>query len=144
MTRILNIIALLFATPAWAGEVDGHSFLCNPDGLETNVSIAVELQHGLATIYSELYGQQPSKYDAFDGSVAWEVNDYGFKYTLFRKDLVLMYWGPNTSPVSKWQCEFKEIVMARKKVAESEANRKREIAESEANRKRKAREGNQF
>ena len=57
MTRILTIMTLLFATPAWAGEVDGHSFLCNPDGLETDVSIAVELQHGLATIYSEFYNQ---------------------------------------------------------------------------------------
>ncbi len=26
MHRILTIIALLFATPAWAGDVDGNSF----------------------------------------------------------------------------------------------------------------------
>jgi hypothetical protein len=133
MTRILTIIALLCATPAWAGEVDGKAFLCNPNGLRTSVSIAVELQHGLATIYSEFYGQQPSKYDAFDSWVGWEVNVFGFHYNLNRKSLVLIYIGPSGSPVSKWQCEFMEIVMARKKVAESEANRKR-----------KAREGNQF
>jgi len=133
MTRILTIIALLFSTPAWAGEVDGNSFLCNPDGLGTNVSIAVELQHKLATIYSVVYGQQPSKYDAFDSWVGWEVNNYGFHYNLDRKSLILTYISPSGLPVSKWQCEFMDIVMARKKVAESEANRKR-----------KAREGNQF
>ena len=32
MTRILTIIAFLFATPAWAGEVDGNSFLCSGEG----------------------------------------------------------------------------------------------------------------
>ena len=31
MTRLAIVFSLLFATPAWAGEVDGNSFYCEPD-----------------------------------------------------------------------------------------------------------------
>ena len=78
MTRLLTIIALLFATPAWAGEVDGNSFYCPPNGLGTFSHYALQFQNEIAYGYNDSGGLVSSKYDVTAGHVYWELDDHFF------------------------------------------------------------------
>ena len=88
MTRILTIIALLFATPAWAGSMDGKSFICNHKGI---YQIALKFEDGQASYASMLNGQsneprffaeKTSNYVEDDASISFGPN----------KPLKIFYW----------------------------------------------------
>lgn len=157
MTRILSIIALLFATPAWAGEVDGNSFYCEgksikfnkdnkswkhlPDHLrkkklETPVGQVIELDGGMATTFylsssSSEFTKQSSQYTAYPSSVVWSDRELNRKtLTLTLGDLM----------VGIFQCEILELDEAFKKLREAFAIRERINKMNDI----KAREGNQF
>jgi hypothetical protein len=111
MTRILTIIALLFATPAWAGEVDGNSFYCSPDGLGTSSHYAFNFQYGMSYGYNDSGRQIFNEYDVTAGLVLWGIDDHAH-FRMDRKTLGL-FMILNASPAARWQCKFMDIANAR-------------------------------
>ena len=111
MTRMLTIIALLFATPAWTGEVDGNSFYCSPDGLGTSSHYALNFQNGISYGFSDTGRQILNKYDVTAGLVLWEIDDHSH-FRMDRKTLSL-FMILNASAVARWQCNFMDITNAR-------------------------------
>ena len=132
MTRLLTIIALLFATPAWAGEVDGNSFYCKPLLMGTVTHVAFKFEGGKVFKYNESGQEFSYDYYAAHSNVTWEISDV-FYYDIDRKTLQLkLRLNPSDSSAG-WQCEFMEINQARKLVVEAGKSREE-----------KKREGNQF
>ena len=144
MTRILTIIALLFATPAWAGEVDGKSFLCERQSKgNPSPSIAVyqkfyalKFEDGKAIKYG-YHSRQPegNEYFATDTSVGWALGSGGsFWYSMSRKTLTLRLESVDDRIARDiWQCKFMSL-----------KNAQNVIDEYINSHKEKAREGNQF
>lgn len=132
MTRILTIIALLFATPAWAGEVDGNSFYCPPNGLGTLPHYALQFQNGDAYVYQDSGLEEFTKYDVTAGFVLWARNNFGH-FRMDRKTLDLFIIGTEGLAVAQWQCQFMNIADARAMVKQIGERKDRE-----------ARKGNKF
>jgi hypothetical protein len=122
MTRILTIIALLFATPAWAETVDGNSFYCKPkDNIE---HLAIIIEDGLAVVITADNKPDGSKYELNSTTVWWSSNrgrkDGSGVYFLDRVKLTLDYnLILNVGMIrDHWQCELMEFKKARKLVIE--------------------------
>ena len=118
MTRILTIIALLFATPIWANEVDGNSFYCK--GLKnTRENGAIIFQNGKVVMYDDVGNLNEYYYTARDTSVIWFENKYQ-SYTISRITLELKLWNDEApSQYATWQCEFMAINKARNLATEA-------------------------
>ena len=118
MTRILTIIALLFATPVWAGEVDGNSFYCKPkDNIE---HLAIIIDDGLAVVITADKSPDGNKYSVSPTIVTWSSNrgrkDSVGQYFLDRVKLTLNHYFILKAGTigDHWQCEFMEFEKARK------------------------------
>ena len=134
MTRILTIIALLFATPAWAGEVDGNSFFCEPPNPNGRAYTALEFDNGYAITYWENQSEETQKYSASQLAVSWYIGDFSMRLSLDRKSLVLNLVNAETfETLVSWNCSFENIQAAKKRLADEHTKRDRRL-----------REGNQF
>ena len=135
MPRILTIIALLFATPAWADEVDGNSFFCEPSSESPNDGgySAVIFEDGLVSIYREWGGVGEDTVDYFSDNrvVAWSVLGI-MKYEINRKTLLLKL-NIGDEAISFWNCRF-----------ETKEKAIYALTEAGQERVRREREGNQF
>ena len=131
MTRILTIIALLFATPAWAGEVDGKSFYCKPMDSDTVTHEAFKFEDNKVFKYNESGTEFSYDYFAAHSNVTWEISDL-YTYDIDRKTLQLTIRSSDYKGLASWQCEFMEINQARKLVVE--AGKLREEKKREGNR----------
>ena len=130
MKRILTIIALLFATPAWAGEVDGNSFYCKPT-YESFGHLAIKFAEGKALIQNKDVLKKTQEYWTTATAVIvpepWSVT-----YQLNRKTLRLRHLSEGRA-FGEWNCEFMEF------------NKARNIVRAENKLlKSKEREGNRF
>ena len=135
MTRLAIIFSLLFATPAWAGEVDGKSFFCNSPSPHLK-PYALVFEAGKARLYDPAEVIK-GKYRANAGYVEWEANHHkmGFNtWRIDRKTLKLSRGHPRAlSFVDHRQCEISS-----KRAA---INRVKELRDAK---ELKAREGNKF
>jgi hypothetical protein len=135
MTRILTIIALLFAAPAWASEVDGNSFFCEPSSESPNDGgySAVIFKDGLVSIYREWGGVGEHTVDYFSDNriVAWSVLGI-WNYEINRKTLMLKLIFKGEA-FSVWNCRF-----------ETEEKAIYAVTEAGQERVKRQREGNQF
>jgi hypothetical protein len=132
LTRILTIIALLFATPAWAGEVDGNSFFCSPEVYRySSRFLAVSFEDGIALHFDEQGIETQINYWVEPDVVGYEWHSNG-GYRINRKTLKMQF-KLGGDAVSEWSCQFMEKNKSRKKVVEMTMARDRE-----------QREGNQF
>ena len=113
MTRILTIIVLLFATPAWAGEVDGNSFYCKPK-IEDSGHLAIKFAEGKALIQDKNGPKKAQRYDTTAKDV-YVSEPWSLTYRLNRKTLRLDYLSEGISFV-EWSCEFMEFNKARNMV----------------------------
>ena len=132
MTRLAIIFSLLFVTPAWAGEVDGKSFFCDP---QTNhlKPYALVFQRGKATLYDPAERSwEKDKYTAYAKFVSWMVP--GKIFSIDRETLILrLREGALGEITGIWQCEFSSKRAAIKRVKELRGAKDL-----------KAREGNKF
>ena len=115
MTRILTIIALLFATPAWAEEVDGNSFYCEPMDIGTVTHEAFKFEGGKVFKYNESGQEFSYDYFAAHSNVTWEISDVLY-YDIDRKTLQLKLRSTRWDSSAGWQCKFMEIDKARQLV----------------------------
>lgn len=116
MTRILTIIALLFATPAWAGEVDGNSFYCSAAN-EFLGPVAIHFQNNGAYQYEGAGVQQEWSYENNDDYVIFNKLGPDFFIRMNRKTLAYEYVGIKFGEiVGQRVCEFMEITQAKKLV----------------------------
>ena len=141
MTRILTVIALLFATPAWAGEVDGKSFLCELQSgnqsasikaLYRNFALKFEDRKAKKYFYNDY---EETYYSTDDTSVRWAVGSgQWLSYSMSRKTLTLKIENHvDRTVLDIFQCKFMSLKNARN-IIDEYGNFYRE----------KAREGNQF
>ena len=134
MTRTLTIIALLFATPAWAGEVDENSFFCEPTDPIGRASLALEFNNGYAMTYWENQSEGTQKYSASPLAVSWYIGDFSMRLSLDRKSLVLDLVNAETfETLVSWNCSFENLSAAKKRLADEHTKSDRRL-----------REGNQF
>ena len=136
MTRLGIIFSLLFATPAWAGEVDGNSFICKDK--KGTAGIALSFRGGMA----ELFGRANNilQYEVFyDTVIIGKICTQCSMYRMDRKSLNLQHetlWdldmaramghATNRTINSKYGCEFMDFSKAKKLVAEALAKEKLE------------------
>jgi hypothetical protein len=128
MTRILTIIALLFATPAWAGEVDGNSFYCKPIG-DSSDPYAVRLANGKASRYwHKSYVLPEENYRLNHTFVVWGSDAIEFR--LNRKTLILQgVLSEKNKVFQSLQCEFMDFEKGQKAVNEFRNLKKKEMLE---------------
>ena len=143
MTRLALIFSLLFATPAWAENVDGNSFLCYPDknSMEYDVRV-VEFRRGFLGSRAFLYNGErmlgKSEYRVDPGYVRfWPGLNL---YHLNRKTLRLTLGDPvYCTDESPYECH------GYYDCSPMEVNEARRVAKSFSEEKdRKLREGNRF
>ena len=111
MTRILTIIALLFATPAWAqsNSADGKSFFCTPNltkigavGLTFRAGkpILIGVDGETETEMSEEYVEALRTYNWNKKNIYWQIN---------RPNLILSMEIRRTNEKFFWQCQINEL-----------------------------------
>ena len=134
MTRLAIIFSLLFVTPAWAGEVDGNSFFCEPPDPNGRAYVAIEFDNGYATTYWEGQKEETQTYLAGPLAVSWYIGDFSMMLKLDRKSLILNLVNAETlANLVSWNCSFKNLEEAKKRLDDEAKKRDRRL-----------RQGNQF
>lgn len=122
MKPLFLTIALLFSSPAWAGEVDGNSFFCKPVGITFFIEhYAISFEDGKVRQYNGSKERRPKKYKVSPFHVNW----FNFSYYLKidRKNLVLRVKDMSTQDFEDFQCEFMEFSKAKEIVKKLETLR---------------------
>ena len=129
MTRLAIIFSLLFASPAWAGEVDGNSFLC------TTVNFgyqAISFEKG--KVYVHYHDKKiTADYTAANEHVIWAKNfGANVAYRMSRKTLIVEVISVRDNEVMYTDtCEFMELTKAIRVVIEEK--KRKDLRERKGN-----------
>jgi hypothetical protein len=119
MTRILTIIALLFATPAFAfkgqsNNADGKSFFCEPIG-GLGRTIGLTFRNGKpAILWQDGTESEEKFYMEMEQDYWWTLGDIA--YQMRRQNLQMTMWMDDANQRADWQCAMEELDVIKTKL----------------------------
>lgn len=119
MTRMLTIIALLLATPAFAfkgqsNNADGKSFFCEPIG-DLGKTIGLTFRNGKPV---KLYqgGTESEEKFYMEGEHDYWWTSGNIVYQMRRQNLQMTMWMDETNERADWQCAMEELDVIKTKL----------------------------